>query len=100
MSFDFKKVLSKESNVGAQDRNIRFGAGSALLVGSLFILHIPLLVLGGVLVATGFTRTCPVYSGLGKSTIDPNEPPAAPSCCGGHDHSHGQDHGGDEGQSH
>jgi len=88
MSFDYKKLLSKEVNVGLKEQKIRFGAGSAVLVASVFLGNIPLLALGGILVATGFTRTCPVYSGLGKSTVDPNEPAATSGCCGGHDHGH------------
>ena len=85
MSFDYKKLLNKEVNIGLKEQKIRYGAGSALLLASVFLGNIPLLALGGILVATGFTRTCPVYSGLGKSTVDPNEPAA--TCCG-HGHSH------------
>lgn len=85
MSFDFKRALQKEVNVGLKERKIRYAAGSALLLASVFLGNIPLLVLGGVLVATAFTRWCPAYSGLNRSSVDPNEPPAA--CCG-HDHEH------------
>ena len=85
MSFDFKKALKKEVNVGLHEQKIRYGVGSALLLTSVFLGNIPLLLLGSALVATGFTRWCPAYSGLNKTTVDPNEPPAA--CCG-HDHSH------------
>jgi len=85
MSFDFKKMLNKEVNVGLKERKIRYGAGSFLLVASVFLGNIPVLALGAILVATGFTRSCPVYSGLGRTTVDPNEP--AQSCCG-HDHGH------------
>ena len=86
MSFDFKKALKKEVNVGLKEQKIRYGAGSALLLLSVFLGNIALLLIGIVLVATGFTRWCPVYSGLNRTTVDPNEPSAA--CCG-HDHSHG-----------
>jgi hypothetical protein len=86
MSFDFKRALKKELNIGLKEQKIRYGAGSALLLTSVFLGNIPLLLLGGVLVATGFTRWCPAYSGLNKTTVDPNEPP--PACCG-----HGQEHG-------
>lgn len=85
MNFDFKRMMQKELNVGLKEQKIRYGAGSALLLLSVFLGNIPLLVLGIVLVATGFTRWCPVYSGLHKSSVDPNEP--ASGCCG-HDHSH------------
>ena len=87
MSFDFKRALKKELNIGLKEQKIRYGAGSALLLTSVFLGNIPLLLLGGVLVATGFTRWCPAYSGLNKTTVDPNEPP--PACCGdGHEHGH------------
>ena len=86
MSFDFKKALKKEVNVGLKEQKIRYGAGSAVLLISVFLGNIALLLLCIVLVATGFTRWCPAYSGLNRTTVDPNEPSAA--CCG-HDHSHG-----------
>lgn len=85
MSFDFKRALHKEVNVGLKERKIRYAAGSALLLLSVFLGNIPLLVLGSVLVYTGFSRWCPAYSGLGRSSVDPNEPP--PACCG-----HGDSH--------
>jgi hypothetical protein len=85
MSFDFKRALKKEVNVGLKERNIRYGAGAAALVASVFLGNVPLLIIGGVLVATGYTRWCPAYSGLAKSTVDPNEP--APTGCG---HQHGE----------
>jgi len=85
MSFDYKKLLNKDVNIGLKEQKIRYGAGSALLVASVFLGNIPLLALGGILVGTGFTRVCPAYSGLGKSSVDPNEPAA--TCCG-HDHGH------------
>ena len=85
MNFDFKRALKKELNVGLKEQKIRFAAGSALLLLSVFLGNIPLLVLGAILVYTGFSRWCPVNSGLSRSSVDPNEPPAA--CCG-HDHEH------------
>lgn len=80
MNFDFKKMLKRELNVGLKDRKIRYGAGCISLLASVFLGNIPLLLLGGILVASAYTRWCPVYSGLGKSTVDPNEP--APTGCG------------------
>ncbi len=85
MSFDFKRALQQEVNVGLKERKLRYAVGSALLLVSVFLGNIPLLLIGSILVTTAFTRWCPVYSGLGKSTVDPNEPPA--TCCGhGHEH--------------
>ncbi len=85
MSFDFKRAIQKEVNVGLKEQKIRYAAGSAMLLISVFLGNIPLLVLGAILVYTGFSRWCPAYSGLSKTTVDPNEPP--PTCCG-HGHSH------------
>lgn len=85
MSFDFKRALKKEVNIGLKEQKIRYWGGSALLLASVFLGNIPLLLLGGFVVYTAFSRWCPSYSGLSKSTVDPNEPPAA--CCGhGHEH--------------
>ena len=85
MHFDFKRALKKELNIGLKEQKIRYAAGSALLLISVFLGNIPLLLLGSVLVATAFSRWCPVYSGLNRSSVDPNEPP--PACCD-HGHSH------------
>jgi hypothetical protein len=86
MKFDFKRALQKEVNIGSKEQKIRYAAGSALLLLSVFLGNVLLLVLGIVAIATGFTRWCPAYSGLNRSTVDPNEPP--PAACCGHDHSH------------
>jgi hypothetical protein len=75
MSFDIKRALVKEVNVGQKEQNIRYGAGAAVLLISVFLGNIPLLIVGAILLYTGFSRWCPVYSGLTKTTVDPNEPP-------------------------
>lgn len=70
MNFDFKRMLKFEHNVGEQEKKYRLYAGSALLLISLFIpggMVLALLV-GLVLVATGYSGWCPVYSGLNKNT--------------------------------
>jgi hypothetical protein len=77
MNFDFKRALKKEVNIGLKEQKIRYWVGSALLVISVFLGNIFLLVLGSILLATGFSRWCPAYSGLNRSTVDPNEPPQA-----------------------
>ena len=86
MSFDFKRALHKEVNVGLKEQKIRYWAGSAALLLSLFIVQIPLLFIGGILIYTAFTRWCPAYSGLNKTTVDPNEPPPVLSSGHGHEH--------------
>ncbi len=85
MSFDFKRALKKEVNIGLKEQKLRYAAGSALLLISVFLGNILLLFIGSILIATAFTRWCPAYSGLARSTVDPNEPPAA---CHGHGHGH------------
>lgn len=85
MNFDFKRMIKPELNVGLKERKLRYAVGSVTLVASVFMANIPLLLIGGALVATAKTRWCPVYSGLSKSTVAPGEEAEEkPSCCGGH----------------
>ena len=70
MSFDIKRMLKFEINVGTKEKKIRLYAGSASLFISLFLASVPLLLIGLILVATGYTGFCPVYSGLEKSTVE------------------------------
>ncbi len=75
MSFDFKRMLKYQRNVGDQDQKIRYGVGALACLISLFLGSIPLLLLGIALFASGYTRFCPLYAGMGRSTFS--------SCCGG-----------------
>ncbi|MGZ8137608.1 MAG: YgaP family membrane protein [Methylococcaceae bacterium] len=68
MSFDYKRMVKFEHNVGDKEKKYRLYAGSALIVVSITIASIALLLVGLVLVATGFSGWCPVYSGLSKNT--------------------------------
>ena len=68
MSFDFKRALKFEHNVGEKEKKYRLYAGAALLVISVFTAQIALLLVGLVLVGTGFSGWCPAYSGLNKNT--------------------------------
>lgn len=60
--------MDMPKNVGTKDKNIRIGAGAVLLLfgllkgGWLFVL------LGIVLLATGFMGTCPAYTLIGMNT--------------------------------
>lgn len=76
MNFDFKRMLKYERNVGDKDQKIRYGVGAFLILVSLFLGNVILLLLGIILLASGYTRWCPIYSGMGRSTFS--------SCCGGH----------------
>jgi hypothetical protein len=80
MSFDYKRLLKFEHNVGAKEAKMRMMAGSAALLISIFTAKIILLVLGLVLIATGYSGWCPAYSGMNKNTCGADEveaPPAA-----------------------
>lgn len=76
MNFDAKRMLKFCHNVGAKEKQYRMYAGAALIVIAVFTAEIALLVLGLILVATGFTGFCPVYAGMGKSTCAAGDAPA------------------------
>lgn len=81
MNFDYKRALKREFNVGAKEQKLRYVAGIGMLLVSVFLANIPLLLIGMVLVATAKLQWCPVYSGLGKSSVEPGE---APPLASGH----------------
>ncbi|MGZ4967925.1 MAG: YgaP family membrane protein [Methylobacter sp.] len=72
MNFDFKRMLKFEHNIGEKEKKYRLYGGVALLVISLFIPggEVLLLLVGLVLVATGYSGWCPAYSGLNKNTCE------------------------------
>lgn len=74
MKFDFKRMMQFEHNVGAKEKQYRMYAGVAAIVISIFTGWIALLLIGLILVGTGYTGWCPVYSGLNKNST---------TCCGG-----------------
>ncbi|MGR9045775.1 MAG: YgaP family membrane protein [Gammaproteobacteria bacterium] len=80
MSFDYKRLVKFEHNVGENDKKYRMIGGSVLVVVSLFTAKIVLMLLGMVLIATAYTGWCPVYSGFGKNTCsaDDSEQSTAP----------------------
>ena len=73
MAFNYKLLTNTEINVGEKDKKIRLIAGSVLLFVSLFTASIILLLVGLMLVATGYTRVCPAYSAMEKSTCEEAE---------------------------
>jgi hypothetical protein len=75
MSFDFKRMTKFEHNVGEKEKKYRLYGGAALLVISIFTAQIFLLLVGLVLVATGYSCWCPVYSGLNKNSCGADETP-------------------------
>jgi hypothetical protein len=68
MSFDFKRMIKFEHNVGEKEKKYRLYGGAALIAISIFTASIALLLIGMVLVATGFSGFCPAYAGLNKNT--------------------------------
>lgn len=70
MSFDYKRLIKFEHNIGAKDKKVRLYSGIVLLFASLFTASILMLIVGMVLVATSYFGWCPAYSGFGKSTLD------------------------------
>ncbi len=70
MNFDFKRMVKFEHNVGTKEKQYRLYAGAVVAGLSVFMGNIVLLVIGMVLIATGFSGWCPVYSGLNKNTCE------------------------------
>ncbi len=68
MNFDYKRMIKFEHNVGCKDKKYRIYVGSAALFISVFTASIALLLVGLVLVATGYSGWCPVYSGMLRNT--------------------------------
>lgn len=73
MSFDFKRMMKFEHNVGSKEKKYRLYGGAALLLVSIFTAQIVLLLAGLIMVATGYSGWCPVYSGIGKNTCSAEE---------------------------
>ena len=74
MSFDYKRMLKFELNVGDKEKQYRMIAGTVLIFISLFTATIALLLIGLILIATGYSGWCPVYSALEKNTRDIEQP--------------------------
>lgn len=70
MNFDYKRLTKFELNIGEQEKKYRLMGGAALLVVAVFTAKIILLLVGLVLVATGYSGWCPVYSAMDKNTND------------------------------
>ncbi|MCK5192037.1 MAG: DUF2892 domain-containing protein [Methylococcales bacterium] len=73
MSFDYKRLIKFEINVGNKESKIRLIVGSILLSISLFTASILLLLAGVILIATGYTNFCPVYSAMEKNSCEETE---------------------------
>lgn len=73
MNFDYKRLVKFEYNVGHKEKTIRMGIGAGLILISLFLANIFLLLIGLVLVITGYIGWCPAYSGFDKNTCTADE---------------------------
>lgn len=70
MSFDYKRLVKFEHNLGAKDKKVRLYSGVVLLSVSLFTASILMLLVGLVLVGTSYSGWCPMYSALNKTTLE------------------------------
>jgi len=77
MSFDVKRMVKFEHNVGSKDQKIRYAVGIVALLLAIFKGNIFLLVLGIILVGSAYLTWCPILSGLGKNTCGTDTGPAA-----------------------
>lgn len=68
MSFDYKRMIKFEHNIGEKEKKYRIYGGAALIAVSIFTASIAFLLIGMVILATGFTGWCPAYSGFNKNT--------------------------------
>jgi hypothetical protein len=73
MSFDYKRMIKFEHNVGGKEKNYRLYGGAALIAISIFTASIALLLIGLILVATGFSGFCPINAGLNRNTASADE---------------------------
>lgn len=70
MSFDYKRLIKFEHNIGAKDKKVRLVSGIVLIAVSLFTASVLMLLVGLVLVATSYFGWCPAYSGMNKNTLE------------------------------
>ena len=77
MNFDYKRMVKFEHNVGDKEKKYRLYGGAALIFISIFTASIALLLIGLILVATGFSGFCPINAGLNRNTCCIGENPEA-----------------------
>ncbi len=73
MSFDYKRLIKFEHNIGEKEKKYRLIGGSVLVFISIFTAKIILLLAGMALIATGYSGWCPAYSGMDKNTCEGNQ---------------------------
>ncbi|KAF3977307.1 MAG: DUF2892 domain-containing protein [Methylococcales symbiont of Iophon sp. n. MRB-2018] len=70
MDFDYKRLVKLEVNVGEKEKKMRLIAGSVLFFISLFTASVILLIVGIILLASGYTKMCPLNSALHRNTCE------------------------------
>ncbi len=70
MNFDYMKMLKPVLNVGEREQRIRLLTGTVLVFISIFTAYIILLLVGLILIATGYFGRCPAYAAINHSTLD------------------------------
>lgn len=68
MSFDVKRMLKFEHNICEKEKKYRMIGGAVLILVSIPTAEITLLLLGLILVATGYSGWCPICSGFNRNT--------------------------------
>ncbi|MCK5728812.1 MAG: DUF2892 domain-containing protein [Methylococcales bacterium] len=76
MKFDYKRLIKFEVNVNDKEKQLRLIAGAISILISLFLANILLLLIGLVLVTTGYIRWCPAYSAFNRPLCATETPPA------------------------
>jgi hypothetical protein len=67
MSFDYKRLTKFEVNLNDQQKKYRLYGGITALISSVFLASIPLLLIGLIATATGYSGWCPLCSALGHN---------------------------------
>lgn len=66
MSFDYKRLFKFELNLDDKQKKYRLYGGVAALVTSVFTASIPLLLIGLIATASGYSGWCPLCSAVQK----------------------------------
>ncbi|MDQ7090176.1 MAG: DUF2892 domain-containing protein [Methylococcales bacterium] len=73
MNFDYKRLIKFELNISNKEKTIRMGVGGALILVSLFLAKVLLLLVGLILITSGYIGWCPAYSAFHKNTRPASE---------------------------
>ncbi|MCK4493305.1 MAG: DUF2892 domain-containing protein [Methylococcales bacterium] len=79
MKFDYKRLIKFEHNVNDKEKQLRLIAGAISILISLFLANILLLLIGLLLVASGYIGWCPAYSGFNRPCCTTDKAPTEPT---------------------